>query len=286
MKDKKVLTLTALAGLALAGTAQAATLVYESFDYSTGNINGVAASGTGLTGNWSVTGDDDSAVSSPGMTFTNLSEAGNTFQRNDRPGNSTASISLDATAQSGLTADNSTVYFSVLMDTQGSYNDYGDIRLIFGDAAYTRGSGSENGFGVGFVNDGFGSGQIDVGGIEVVSGAVNAPSSSITDVGQNAKFMFAGRIDWAASGSNDTMTLYNVTDPTAGPGTTFATMAQDFDQTGFDTLSISSQQLGTLDEIRFGESWTDVGVSPVPEPSSFALLAGCFGLTWIMLRRR
>jgi len=24
----------------------------------------------------------------------------------------------------------------------------------------------------------------------------------------------------------------------------------------------------------------------VPEPSSFALLAGCFGLTWVMLRRR
>jgi hypothetical protein len=27
-------------------------------------------------------------------------------------------------------------------------------------------------------------------------------------------------------------------------------------------------------------------VDAVPEPSSFALLAGCFGLTWVMLRRR
>lgn len=27
-------------------------------------------------------------------------------------------------------------------------------------------------------------------------------------------------------------------------------------------------------------------VSAIPEPSSYALLAGCFGLTWVMLRRR
>lgn len=27
-------------------------------------------------------------------------------------------------------------------------------------------------------------------------------------------------------------------------------------------------------------------LSVVPEPNSFALLAGCFGLTWVMLRRR
>ncbi|PXA04401.1 hypothetical protein DDZ13_07670 [Coraliomargarita sinensis] len=34
-----------------------------------------------------------------------------------------------------------------------------------------------------------------------------------------------------------------------------------------------------LDEVRF------TGTA-VPEPSSFALLASCFGLTWIMVRRR
>lgn len=30
----------------------------------------------------------------------------------------------------------------------------------------------------------------------------------------------------------------------------------------------------------------EVNLTVVPEPSSFALLAGCFGLTWVMLRRR
>lgn len=29
-----------------------------------------------------------------------------------------------------------------------------------------------------------------------------------------------------------------------------------------------------------------VVISAIPEPSSYALLAGCFGLTWVMLRRR
>jgi len=30
----------------------------------------------------------------------------------------------------------------------------------------------------------------------------------------------------------------------------------------------------------------NITLSAVPEPSAFALLAGCFGLTWVMLRRR
>lgn len=30
----------------------------------------------------------------------------------------------------------------------------------------------------------------------------------------------------------------------------------------------------------------EVAITAVPEPSSFALLAGCFGLAWIMVRRR
>lgn len=33
-------------------------------------------------------------------------------------------------------------------------------------------------------------------------------------------------------------------------------------------------------------SYSDLTLTQVPEPSAFALLAGCFGLTWVMLRRR
>ncbi|HKK18201.1 MAG TPA: hypothetical protein VJ952_05920 [Opitutales bacterium] len=98
-------------------------------------------------------------------------------------------------------------------------------------------------------------------------------------------FMIAGQIDWAANGSDDTLTLWNVTDPTAGlPGTSFATMTADLDQSLFNTLAVESQQVATIDEIRFGTTLESVGV--VPEPSSFALITGCLGLTWVMLRRR
>lgn len=31
---------------------------------------------------------------------------------------------------------------------------------------------------------------------------------------------------------------------------------------------------------------TNIRLSPVPEPSAFALLAGCFGMAWVMVRRR
>ncbi|PXA04394.1 hypothetical protein DDZ13_07635 [Coraliomargarita sinensis] len=47
----------------------------------------------------------------------------------------------------------------------------------------------------------------------------------------------------------------------------------------FDIQTNYGDSLVGLDEVRF------TGTA-VPEPSSFALLASCFGLTWIMVRRR
>lgn len=60
----------------------------------------------------------------------------------------------------------------------------------------------------------------------------------------------------------------------------------------FTTAGVSNVAAGT--EIGFGsfsganggEILRSFTITPVPEPSSFALLAGCFGLTWIMIRRR
>lgn len=57
---------------------------------------------------------------------------------------------------------------------------------------------------------------------------------------------------------------------------------------GLDFRQVFSESGDTyyIDNIQVGTSFESVTADPVPEPSSFALLAGCFGLTWVMLRRR
>ena len=60
----------------------------------------------------------------------------------------------------------------------------------------------------------------------------------------------------------------------------------------FATITDVNDQLDDSFTRTVGSAWsvTDNGstftVAPVPEPSSFALIAGMFGLTWVMLRRR
>jgi len=80
-------------------------------------------------------------------------------------------------------------------------------------------------------------------------------NSLITD---DTLSLIVGQIDWAANGSLDTISLFNVTDPTAPLGTPFSTMTLDVDQTTFDTFSIADGQTSGFDEIRFGMTLEDV----------------------------
>jgi len=75
------------------------------------------------------------------------------------------------------------------------------------------------------------------------------------------------------------------------PGDETTAFGQDIDLSSFaaadDTRLIrfditSNHSGGTTEQTGLSE----VRFSPVPEPSSFALLAGCFGLSWVMVRRR
>lgn len=68
---------------------------------------------------------------------------------------------------------------------------------------------------------------------------------------------------------------------TATFGGVFADLTAVTDQFGDSFTAANNWTLAATDN--GDNSFT---VTAVPEPSSFALLAGCFGLTWIMLRRR
>lgn len=295
----KTLLAAVTASAMIAGTASGDLYVYEPFDYSTGALAGNSGA-LGLSGNWSSSGSNQQSVVSPGLEFAGLSTTGNAARRTSAPGGAESSVALDATAISNLTQDNSTIYFSVLLRNDRFSAGNENLAFVIGtDALAVPGSDLQNptivggeGFGVhldgNVFNDPDSNGDIiEVFGYQIDDGVAtqSTPSNPIVATDDSVStFMIVGKIDWAPNGSNDTLTLYNVADPTTGlPGSSFATMSADLDNTLFDTLAVESQQVATIDEIRFGTSLTDVGV--VPEPGSLALL-GLGGLLIGTRRRR
>lgn len=183
------------------------------------------------------------------------------------------------------------MYFTFLVraDRYSAGNE--NFTFAFGTDSLDTSTGSDGGnqASIGGTGNGFGfsidpaSNQWDFHGYQSVGGTTSLSGTSF-DIGTSAAtYLIAGQIDWVASG-NDTMTLYNITDVTSiSAPAAFATLTQDFDQSQFDTISFESRQIAVVDEIRFGTSWSDVGLSIVPEPS--AALLGGLG-TLLLLRRR
>lgn len=291
----KKITFVPLVGALIALSLNAQPAIYESFDYTDGALAGNGTGTTGLAGDWtSSTSSNPQAVFSPGLSFNNLSTTGGAVQRPSLQGADFSQVQISAGAQSTLTADNSTIYFSFLVRTDFGNEKFDNNTFYLGtsdapDAAWEPRSGDDvtPGSGFGFVVNGqddssrFLQGFASDGvGTSLTTGSL----ASYVNDDPAETLMIAGQIDWAANGSNDVMTLWNVVDPSAGLGTNLVSLSADLDQSTFDTLTILSRQRGSFDEIRFGTSLADVSV--IPEPSAFALLSGLLGLGWVMLRRR
>ena len=289
MKRKKYTPLAALAGLALAaGSAHGALVVYEPFDYSTGALAGKGPA-TGLTGTWSSSGSNQQSVVSPGLVFEGLSTTGNLVRRTAAPGGAESSVALSTMSITSLTADNSTIYFSMLLR-----NDRFSVSNE--NFAFTIGNGPLNvvadknlpnitggdGFGVSMNGNNPNDNTIDIFGYQVVGGTASLSEGKIDNDTSVNTFFITGRIEWGESGVGHTMSLFNITDVNAALPTAFATMTADFDQTTFDTLAMSSNQVATIDEIRFGTTLESVGV--IPEPST--ALLGSLGMLFLLRRRR
>ena len=146
MRISKIVTSLTLAGAALfAGSASAALLIHEPFDYAqTEGINangylgdGNQAGGLGL-GTWSqvdapgnVPPVNEADVSDGGLSFTDgsgnvLPTSGNASVRRNRVGQIATSSPIDFVATSGLTADNTTIWMTFLFQDLGfSGPDFG-----------------------------------------------------------------------------------------------------------------------------------------------------------------
>jgi hypothetical protein len=266
------------------GIQTQASTVYEGFDYTVGDAVVGQGTGDGWDGNWA--GGD--AVVDDGLDFGALSVLGGAAQRPSRSGNSAISRTISTDSQAALLADDSTMWFSVVMRTFAlstgdggtagfALNSWGTI--VLGDAALTGGSGTSaapigsggNAIGVGFAGTGGGGdfADIRVQGVVYTNGAY-AENTSQQIVTGDAAVMIVGKVEWdAAGGTNDIVSLYNVSDPTSGLPEAFSTMTNNFDQSAFNVVSIGDAQTSVFDEIRFDTSLE--GVMPVGEASSEVL---------------
>ena len=275
-------------------SAPAALWIYEPFNYSTGVLAGNSgATGLDTTTGWFSSGSNQQRVTSSGLSFTGLSTTGNMAERTSASGGAHSGITLTSAAQTALTQSGTSIYFTFLVRTDRFSTNHENLTLAFGTDSLDTTTGADNGnqSSISGIGNGFGfsidsanpGNSFDFHGYQSVGGTDSISGSFFDSGTTSAVYLVAGQIDWVATG-NDTLSLFNITDVTATSApAAFATMSADFDQTTFDTISFESRQIAVIDEIRFGTSWADVGLSIVPEPS--AALLGSLG-AFLLLRRR
>ncbi len=322
MKPLNPLTLTsAFAALCLAAapsSAQAELILLEQFDYAGTNValnnrNG----GMGFAGAWSVTGwgqdfqtgrtvfaQGTGTVNNAegGLDFPGLPTAGSGLTRFGTAGQRAATRILSPSSVAELTADNTSIWFTVLM---AAPNNNAAGSLVFGTDAFVAqqtsppfpngnlNNASGQGFGVGFRTDNNGVLANGTGSPNAIA-FINSDAATV-DVGSfqptlsGTHFepvLVLGKINWKPNGTPDELFLFNVTDPIAfnppDESTAIASLTADFDQTTWDTLSIWDTGTVIFDEIRFGTSYA--AVTGVPEPTRALLLA--VALASMALRRR
>lgn len=297
----------AFAALSFVGSASAEPTIYEPFTYPEGDtqLNGNTG-GTGLSGNWSADNNHNDNGGT-GLTWGSLETQGAAAKIEN--GWSDGEIGVDtSTSYNSLLADGGELWFSMIYD-----NTVNNQRSMFalstlgvvGNGRLADHTETEDSLGIGFgrTSDGNFYSKIwddenPTNGTKPEWGASNslqsAPQYNVLASNNEAPVGTAfvvGHVQWGASDTDlDRIDLYL-------PGTDLdlgsvvsrseGTIA---DQSGLDVLSLSSLEsadgadYSIYDEIRVGASYDDV--SPVPEPSSFALIGGFLALTSVMLRRR
>lgn len=282
-----------------ASFAHGALVVYEPFDYTANSAVVGKSGGTGFsTGlgeeDWKGAGTTSNNIVGAGLSFGSLDVAGGSNLRSERSGRGVTSRTISTTSQTSLLAQ-STIWFSVLLDPSGgngfANNTY--ATLIFGDTAFADANANGapvlaggNAFGVGFVGHEPAPSSTDVSLVGIQGVAYNGGTVSTNGeiVPGDVTSFIVGRIDFddVGNGGSDVLRLYRVTDPNlALPGSPFATIITDLDQSGFDIVSIADPQTSIFDEIRIGTTLASV---TVPEPSSLTLLG--FGALAMLRRRR
>ena len=304
-----------VSGLIL-NTAQGALLFYEGFNYTDGAVMNNANQIGGWQANndrddnapWSNTGDPMRIHDGVGETWNGVftsgaggltvAQTGNFAGANPEVFDSVTNASqgasdhlfahktLSATVTTTF-ADGTSTWFSFLgYRSNGTRQPIVSIGAspLTGDRSRTSAAGTVGqniGMG-GIFNAGTAGARTWAGGANYVTG---------TSLGNFTEALFMARIDWAATGTNDTITVVafadgtDITEALFNSAATKSVLTADFDQSTFDTLSIGNQHF-YVDEIRIATTFADAvtGTTVVPEPS--AALLGGLGFLCLLRRRR
>ena len=256
MKNFVFLPLVGAITLAAAGSASAALLAYEPFNYGAGSVVG-GSGGFGFTGSWAYNpifepaGTTGANVIASGLSYAGLTTSGGALT--SVPNYEVADRTLFATAPTS-----GTFYLSFLISrVTGESPSYGGLSVF--DASGT----SEEMF-LGFTGGGLGTD--------------NPPATSrVLLPDQPGAAMMVFKFDFTLS------TVTGFVNPVLGapeplvPAFTFNKTFQ------FARLGINADPGIIVDEIRLGNFYTDV--VPVPEPGSVMLMICGLG-TMVMWRRR
>ena len=309
-RNKTILTLTCIAiviVLVTAMTANAALVIEEQFIYeqtTLTNVNGQNG-GIGFDGAWNASvshgqlyatgiatfasGEGTTINEDTGLYFSTLPIAGSALTRWGNAGRGQAHRSISSESQAALTADDTTIWFSLLISITGS--QYKNMMLTFGTEAFSH----TPGYGLAQAGEGFGvaSAFNNTNG----DGSINA---IVFDDSQEATFvkgtftpalqsgathqdtaLIVGKINWKTNGTPDEFFLFNVTDLDTEPDEADAIASitdKDLDQSAFDTIAAYDGTISIIDEIRFGTSF--VNAMGIDDPYAPVIEVGGDWVTW------
>ncbi|WP_269523000.1 hypothetical protein [Coraliomargarita parva] len=268
-----------LALATMTGTASASLVAYDGFDgYTAGTALNGGAQGSGWTSDWAEATAGDSTIQTAGLIDPNGLVSGGSQALLSQP--TAARSNVDDYLTRTFAAQAGDVYISFLLqagtgiDTSDFYN-FQVSNGATGNASDALGVGIRNTSGNPFF-------------ARVGSSNDNATTNSLTSSTTGETFLVVAKF------SKDGSTEYNRTDlylnPTSSSEPLTADASATADITGLSEISLFSvrnynPESGDtiwIDELRIGTTFASV----VPEPSSFALIAGFMSMTWVMLRRR
>ncbi|CAA6679258.1 MULTISPECIES: PEP-CTERM sorting domain-containing protein [unclassified Lentimonas] len=269
-------TLTLVAPFALAASLSHATLVSEeSFSYTAGDLNGNgSAADAGWDGAWVDDQSTDVQVGASSLSFGSLSTAGGSISKSV---NGQQSLTRATTFTPGANPDLWMSFLFSFDDAQGGQLAGTDMLHI--GLANADNSGNDEA-GLRIQSDG------SNGLLAYLDNDGNLSAASFA-MAEATTYLFVFNMNTAGNLSL-TINPTNIgsTDLAPSGGTTIvsseATAADNYNFFRIRTRKAANDW--SADEIRFGSSYADV--VPVPEPGTYALLAGMCAFSAVALRRR